>query len=82
MTPDFEDLLACLNAAGARYVIVGGYAEGIDAEPRTTTDLDIFIETDAANGEAVWRALARFEVTSPDVTTRHTSTVDAAAASD
>lgn len=60
MTQDFEDLLACLNAEGARYLIVGGYAVGIYAQPPATKDLDIFIGSDAANGEAVWRALARF----------------------
>jgi len=53
VTPDFEDLLACLNAEGARYVIVGGYAVGVYAQPRATKDLDIFIGSDAANGEAV-----------------------------
>jgi hypothetical protein len=31
MTPDFEDLLTHLNAEGARYLIVGGYAVGVYA---------------------------------------------------
>ena len=60
MTPDFEDLLSHLNAEGARYLIVGGYAVGIYAQPRATKDLDIFIGSDTLNGEAVWRALAKF----------------------
>ena len=60
MTPDFEDLLTHLNAEGARYLIVGAYAVGIYAQPRATKDLDIFIGSDTANGEAVWRALAKF----------------------
>ena len=60
MTPDFEDLLTHLNAEGARYLVVGGYAVGIYAQPRATKDLDIFIGPDVANGEVVWRALAKF----------------------
>jgi hypothetical protein len=60
VTPDFEDLLAHLNAEGARYLIVGAYAVGIYAQPRATKDLDIFIGSDTANGEVVWRALAKF----------------------
>ena len=52
MTPDFEDLLSHLNAEGAKYLIVGGYAVGIHAQPRATKDLDIFIGSDSANGEA------------------------------
>ncbi len=60
MTPDFEDLLSQFNAEGAKYLIVGAYAVGIHAQPRATKDLDIFLGSDSANGEAVWRALAKF----------------------
>jgi len=60
VTPDFEDLLKHLNAEGARYLIVGAYAVGIYAQPRATKDLDIFIGSDVANGEIIWRALAKF----------------------
>jgi hypothetical protein len=60
VTPDFEDLLKHLNVEGARYLIVGAYAVGIYAQPRATKDLDIFIGSDIANGEVVWRALAKF----------------------
>jgi hypothetical protein len=30
---DFRDLFAALNAAGARYLLVGGYAVAFHAEP-------------------------------------------------
>jgi hypothetical protein len=60
VTPDFEDLLTHLNAEGAQYLIVGGYAVGVYAQPRATKDLDIFIGSDTANGKVVWRALAKF----------------------
>ena len=60
MNQDFEDLLAHLNEAGARYLVIGAYAVGLYAQPRATKDLDILIGADRANGEAVWRALEKF----------------------
>ncbi len=41
--PDFGELLQCLNAAGARYLIVGGYAVIFHTEPRYTKDLDLWV---------------------------------------
>ena len=43
---DFKDLLQSLNAAGVRYLIVGGYAVMVHTEPCYTKDLDVWIETD------------------------------------
>jgi len=37
--PDFRDLLFELNAADARYLIVGGYAVAFHGRPRFTKDL-------------------------------------------
>lgn len=37
----YKDLLSTFNAAGVRYMIVGGYAVMIHTEPRYTKDLDI-----------------------------------------
>lgn len=60
MTKDFKDLLRALNTNGAKYLIIGGHAFGVHAEPRTTKDLDLFIRSDAKNAKAVFRALAQF----------------------
>lgn len=60
MFPDFKDLLSALNAHRVRYLIVGGYAVGFHAQPRATRDLDILISADAANGGALYAALAQF----------------------
>ena len=57
---DFKDLLRSLNAAGIRYLIVGGYAVMVHTEPRYTKDLDIWIERDEQNARALLRALAEF----------------------
>jgi hypothetical protein len=68
MYPDFEQLLSCLNAEGATYLVVRGYAVGEYAQPRATKDLDIFIGPDLKNAAVVWRALARFGAPVGDIT--------------
>lgn len=60
LTEDFKDLLRLLNANAATYLIIGGHAFGVHAEPRTTQDLDLFIKSDPENAKAVFRALAQF----------------------
>jgi hypothetical protein len=49
-----------LNAAGARYLLVGGYAVAFHAQPRFTKDLDIWTEGDAPNAARVYEALRGF----------------------
>ena len=60
MDQDLKELLSALNAQNAKYLVVGGYAIGVYAEPRATKDLDIFIKADQENAEAVFRALAAY----------------------
>jgi len=60
MFEDFKELLSAFNAHEVRYLIVGGYAVSLHAEPRATKDLDILISADAENGEAIYAALAEF----------------------
>jgi hypothetical protein len=57
---DFKDLLRCFNEAGARYLVVGGYAVMEYTEPRYTKDLDLWVGTDKENAPRVYRALAEF----------------------
>ena len=59
---DLKQLLHAFNANGVEYLIVGGYAVGIYAEPRATKDLDLFIRPDSGNSERVYRALASYGV--------------------
>ena len=56
---DLKDLLLAFNDQSVKYLVVGGYAFGVHAEPRATKDLDLFIRSDKENGEAVLRALAQ-----------------------
>lgn len=60
INPDFRDLFAALNAAGADYVLVGGYAVSFHAVPRMTKDLDIFVRPSPENARKVMAALQSF----------------------
>ena len=60
MNPDFDDLLQALTEAGARFLIVGGYALAVHGVPRATGDLDIWLDATDDNGQRVWHALTVF----------------------
>ena len=60
MTPDQKELLSAFNAHKVKYLLVGGYAVSLHAEPRATKDMDIFIRSDEENSQAVFHALAAF----------------------
>lgn len=60
MPIDLKELLRAFNDHAVKYLIVGGYAFGVHAEPRATKDLDIFIRPDEENSKAVFRALAQY----------------------
>jgi predicted nucleotidyltransferase len=57
---DFNDLLSELNAEGARYLLVGGYALSFYGRPRATGDLDLWVDSTVVNAERVFRSLARY----------------------
>ena len=60
MHKDFRDILFALNEQGAKYLVVGGYAVSVHAEPRATKDLDLWIKTGTENCLAVYKALVAF----------------------
>jgi hypothetical protein len=60
LPPDYADLLRELDAAGAEYVLVGGWAVAVHGHGRATDDLDVFVRATPDNAERVYRALARF----------------------
>jgi predicted nucleotidyltransferase len=65
---DFVDLLSALNAAQARYLIVGAYAVAYHAEPRYTKDIDLWVEPTLENASCVMKALAAFGAPFIDLT--------------
>ena len=57
---DFVELLALLNARKVRALIVGGYAFVYHARPRTTKDIDIWVEPTPDNAGRLLEALDEF----------------------
>ena len=68
VNPDFRDLFAALNAAEARYLLVGGYAVAFHAQPRFTKDLDVWTEPTPENATRVLAALRAFGAPVGDLT--------------
>ncbi len=60
MNDDFKELLSIFNALNVKYLIVGGYAVSLHAQPRATKDIDLLIQPDPDNGKAVYAALEKF----------------------
>jgi hypothetical protein len=58
--PHFFDLLSEFNAARVRYLVVGAHVLSYYGRPRTTGDLDLWVEPARRNAERVLRALASF----------------------
>jgi len=57
---DLKELLESFNENGVEYLVIGGHAVGVHAQPRATKDLDVFIRSSKENSEAVFRALAAY----------------------
>jgi hypothetical protein len=68
MPNDLRELLSAFDKHEVKYLIVGGYAFGVHAEPRATKDLDIFIRTDGENSNAVFQALVAYGAPLGDLT--------------
>ncbi len=60
LNPDFRDLFASLNGAGAEYLVIGAYALAVHGAPRFTKDLDLWVRPSEENAKRVWSALEVF----------------------
>ena len=60
MVKDFRDVLAELVRAEARFLVVGAHALSVHGVPRSTVDLDVWIDASPDNAKRVWAALAAF----------------------
>jgi predicted nucleotidyltransferase len=60
MDENLKQLLSAFNANHVKYVVIGGYAVFLHAQPRMTKDLDVFIESSPANALATYKGLAEF----------------------
>jgi hypothetical protein len=60
MFQDLKELLSALNAQSVKYLVVGGYAVSLHAQPRSTQDIDVLIACNEENARAVYSALNDF----------------------
>jgi hypothetical protein len=60
LPPDFLDLLIALNAAEAKYLLVGGHAVAFYGRPRATKDFDVWVEASPENAARALTALRAF----------------------
>lgn len=67
LNSEFSELLSLLAQHRVKYLIVGGWAVVIHAEPRYTKDIDIFVEPSAENCRRLQRALEAFAGPLPEL---------------
>lgn len=58
--PDLMDLLGAFSSSSVEYLVVGGWAVSVHAEPRFTKDLDVWIGASDENLARAARALEAF----------------------
>lgn len=57
---DFREFIQLLNENNVKYLIVGGYAVAFHGFPRSTGDIDLFIENSNENANLVKKSLDSF----------------------
>jgi hypothetical protein len=62
LPPDLVEMLSAFAGAKVRYLIVGGHAVSLHARPRTTKDLDVWLDGEPENIARACAALRRFGV--------------------
>ena len=65
---DFRDFIASLNTNNVRYILVGGYSVVLHGYPRTTGDMDIWVERTAENYLKIKKAFEQFGMPVFDMT--------------
>lgn len=57
---DFRDFISALNNQSVKYILVGGYSVILHGYPRTTGDMDIWVERTAENYQKIKNAFHQF----------------------
>jgi hypothetical protein len=65
---DFQDFLKSINNSKVKYVLVGGYSVIFHGFPRTTGDLDVFVEVSKENYQKLRTAFSEFGLSMFDMT--------------
>jgi len=57
---DFSEFLQSLNDQQVKYLLIGGYAVAYHGYPRSTADMDVWIEMEPTNVQAALAAIQAF----------------------
>jgi hypothetical protein len=60
LNDDWNEFLRVLTSTGTRYLLIGGHALAVHAEPRFTEDLDVFVKPSLPNARKLREALVEF----------------------
>lgn len=60
LNEDWRQFLLALISTETRFLLIGGHAVAVHAEPRFTEDLDVFVEATADNARRLRLALVQF----------------------
>jgi hypothetical protein len=60
LNEDWNQFLAALVSTATRFLLIGGHAVAVHAEPRFTEDLDVFVEPTENNAARLRAALVEF----------------------
>lgn len=73
---DFKEFIQLLNKHKVKYLLVGGYAISLYSRPKSTQDIDIFIESSIPNANKILKALDEFGLTSLGIKVNDLTTKD------
>jgi hypothetical protein len=62
LPPDLVEMLSVFEGSGVRYLVIGGHAVSLHARPRTTKDLDLWLDAAPENIGRACAALLQFGV--------------------
>ena len=65
---DFRDFISALNNQSVKYILVGGYSVILHGYPRTTGDMDIWVERTSENYQKIKNAFQQFRMPVFDMT--------------
>lgn len=65
---DYRDFISALNSQSVRYILVGGYSVILHGYPRTTGDMDIWVERTVENYQNIKKAFDQFGMSVFDMT--------------
>lgn len=68
LADDFKEFLRLLNAHRVRYLLIGGFAVGYHGYPRSTNDIDVWVEMSHDNASKLVAVIEEFGFALPQLT--------------